>query len=101
MNRTTKLLLGLVVGMWAVMFVAPAVYAITEPTQGSFAYDVYDIAVNKILKGPIGFVSGAAAVAFGAVSAMTGRIFHAVPCILGGAALLKADAIVTSLGLLF
>lgn len=100
MNRT-KLLLGFVVGMWVVMFVVPSVYAVTAPSSGSFAYDVYDIAVNKILKGPIGFVGGAAAIVLGAVNAIGGRIFTAVPCILGGAALLKADTITESLGLLF
>lgn len=102
MNRA-KILLGTMVVMWAVMFVVPMVYAVTAPTNtsGTFAYDIYDIAVEKILKGPIGFVGGAAAVVLGAVSAIGGRIFTAIPCILGGAALLKADAITESLGLLF
>lgn len=102
MNRKTTLVLFMaVVAVWAIMFAAPAVYAVTAPAQGSFAYDVYDIAVNKMLKGPIGFVSGAVAVVIGAVSAISGRILLAVPSIIGGAALLKADAITESLGLLF
>lgn len=99
--RNTKVLFGLVVAMWAIMFVVPAAQAITAPTDGAFAYDLYDIAVNKILKGPIGFVSGAAAIVLGAVSAIGGRIMMAIPCILGGAALIKADSITTTLGLLF
>lgn len=100
MNKT-KLLLGFVVSMWAVMFLVPMAYAVTAPASGSFAYDVYDIAINKILKGPIGFVCGGAAIVLGAVNAIGGRIMTAVPCVLGGAAILKADAITESLGLLF
>lgn len=30
--------------------------AMTVPAAGSFAYDLYDIGVNQILLGPIGFV---------------------------------------------
>lgn len=100
MNRL-KLLLGTMIVMWAVMFLVPMAYAVTAPSSGSFAYDVYDIAINKILKGPIGFVCGGAAIVLGAVNAIGGRVMAAVPCVLGGAAVLKADAITESLGLLF
>ncbi len=75
--------------------------AITTPASGSFAYDVYDIAVNDILKGPVGFVAGVGAIAFGAVAAIRSEVMAAVPAVLGGAALLKADAIVGSLGAIF
>lgn len=101
MNRT-KVLLGAMVVVWAAMFLVPvAAQAISAPSSGSFAYDVYDIAINQILKGPIGFVCGGAAIVLGAVNAIGGRVMSAVPCVLGGAAILKADAITTSLGLLF
>lgn len=101
MNRT-KVLLGAMVVVWAAMFLVPvAAQAISAPSSGSFAYDVYDIAINKILKGPIGFVCGGAAIVLGAVNAIGGRVMSAVPCVLGGAAILKADAITESLGLLF
>jgi hypothetical protein len=73
--------------------------AITAPVAGSsFAYDIYDIGVNSILKGPIGFVGGVGAIVFGAIQAIRGQILEAVPAILGGAALLKADSIVQTLG---
>ena len=78
---------------------ASAAFAITAPTSG-FAYDVYDIAVNSVLKGAIGFVCGLMAIAFGALMAIRAQIMPAIPAILGGAALLKADTIVTSLGAL-
>jgi len=74
--------------------------AITAPAPGTFAYDIYDIAVLKILQGPIGFVSGVGAIALGAVTAIKSPM-AAIPAVLSGAALLKADALVTSLGALF
>ena len=80
---------------------AGAAHAVTTPATGSFAYDVYDIAVNKMLKGPIGFVAGMAAMVFGAVAAIQQRVMAAVPAVLGGAMLLKADSILTTLGALF
>jgi len=80
--------------------VVPAM-AITAPAAGSFAYDLYDVGVNQMLKGPIGFVGGIAAIAIGAVSAIQQKVFGAVPCILGGVAILKADTIVSSLGSIF
>jgi len=80
------------------MALSPAAMAITSPATGSFAYDVYDIGVNQILKGPIGFMAGVGAIAFGAVMAIKGQILLAIPAILGGAFLLKADSVVESLG---
>ena len=73
--------------------------AITAPVAGSFAYDVYDIGVNKILQGPIGFVGGVMAIVIGAIAAVKAQIMLAIPAILGGAVILKADAITTSLGM--
>jgi len=84
-----------------VLLAAKAALAVTAPTSGTFAYDVYDIAVNKILNGPIGFVGGTAAMAIGAVAAIQQRVFAAVPAILGGAMLLKANSILSSLGAIF
>jgi len=94
---------GLVVaaGGAALLVGTGVAHAITAPTSGSFAYDVYDIAVNKMLDGPIGFVGGMMAMVIGAVAAIQQRIMAAVPCILGGAMLLKADDLITSLGAIF
>ena len=36
--------------------------AITAPAAGTFAFDLYDVAVNDMLKGPVGFVGGMAAI---------------------------------------
>ena len=74
--------------------------AITAPVAGSFAYDVYDIGVNKILQGPIGFVGGVIAIVIGAIAAIRAQIMLAIPAILGGAVILKADTITASLGMI-
>jgi hypothetical protein len=82
-----------------VLAAAPTIsMAITAPAAGSFAYDVYDIGVNQILKGAIGFLGGVMAIVVGCIMAIRAMILPAIPAIIGGAVLLKADAIVTSLG---
>ena len=81
-----------VVVLLGVFFVAAIpleAFAVTAPVVGSFAYDVFDIGVNKILKGPIGFVGGVSAMSFGAWSSVTGKIGQAIPAIIGGAVLMK------------
>lgn len=90
-----------VLAIWAVMSIPSMVYAFDIPTSGSFAYDVYDITVNKILNGPIGFVAGVTGVVLGATQLFVGRYMTAIPPILGGALLLKAEDILTTLQLIF
>lgn len=85
----------------ALVAVTSSAFAITAPVAGDFAYDVYDIGVNKIVKGPIGYVGGMGAIAFGAIQATKNQVLQAVPAIIGGAAILKADAIVSTMGMLF
>jgi len=73
-------------------------HAMATPAAGSFAYDLYDIAVNKILTGPIGFVAGVACMVVAAVMAIRQMLVPAVGVILGGAFLLSASTVVTSIG---
>lgn len=94
------LLLFLAIQIIALFSNFNSAFAIVPPAIGSFAYDIYDIGVNSILKGPIGFVAGVGAIIFGAIAAIRGEILGAIPAILGGAAFLKADAIVQTLGCL-
>lgn len=75
--------------------------AITAPAATAFAYTVYDVAVNNVLKGPIGFVGGVGAIAMGVGNAFQGKIIPMALCLLGGGALIKADSIVTSMGAIF
>ena len=67
--RQAKIMTG-----FAVLFAAclPSVnaMAMTVPAAGSFAYDLYDIGVNQILLGPIGFIAGVACMVFAAILAI-------------------------------
>ncbi len=76
--------------------------AFTAPAGADeFAYDVYDIAVNRILNGPIGFVAGVGCMVAGAAAAIVQKLALAALAILGGAILLNADSMVESLGMIF
>lgn len=86
---------------FAIMLIATTAFAISTPSNSAtFAYDVYRIGIEEILQGPIGFVGGVAAIVFGAITAIRGAILQAVPALLGGGVLLKADSIVTTFGML-
>ena len=72
--------------------------AFTAPAAGTFAYDIFDIGVNQILKGPIGFAAGVGAMVAASVMAIRQMLLPAAATVLGGAFLLKADSVVSSLG---
>jgi hypothetical protein len=102
MERKTILSAALAVGAAAILMNPDISFAINFTLDSNaFAYPLYDIAVNKILQGPVGYVGGMTAMVIGAISLITGRILAAVPAILGGAALLKAPDLIHGLGLLF
>lgn len=93
--RTKALTLFLV---FAACFMATQAMALSAPGSGTFAYDLYDIGINQILKGPIGFVAGVACMVLAAVLAVRQMLLPAVCCVLGGAFLLKADSVVETIG---
>ncbi len=83
-----------------VVFWAQNAMAFTVPSSGSFAYDLYDIAVNDILKGPIGFVAGVGFIVLCVFSIARQMVLPAILCLFAGIILIKADSIVTTLGCL-
>jgi len=85
----------------AVILGAKIASAFVAPAAGTFAYTVYDVAVTQMLNGAVGFVAGVGAMAMGAVMAIQQKVMLAIPCILGGAVLLNAESLVTTLGLTF
>ncbi len=93
---------GLIVpAVGALMVGAHDVMAWTAPSTSSgptFAYDVYDIAINKIAKGPIGFVAGAGLLAGGIFLATRNAWVPAITMMVGAGVLYKLDTIATSLG---
>ena len=90
--------LAAIVMIAALCLVSSNAMAMTVPAAGSFAYDLYDIGVNQILLGPIGFVAGVACMVFSAILAIRQMILPAAGVVLGGAFLLKADAVVQTIG---
>ena len=76
-------------------------FAITAPTSGSLFYDVYDIVVNSMLKGAIGFVAAILVFMMGIGLFFMQKIIPGVIGVVCAALVIKADAIVTSLGLIF
>ena len=95
--RQAKIMTGLAVLLAACLLTANAM-AMTVPAAGSFAYDLYDIGVNQILLGPIGFIAGVACMVFAAILAIRQMILPAAGVVLGGAFLLKADSVVQTIG---
>ena len=80
---------------------AGGAHAITAPATGSLFFDAYDIVINSMLKGAVGFV---AAILIFAMSIGLFLMQKVVPGIVGivcAAILIKADTIVTSLGAIF
>jgi len=75
-------------------------YAIKAPEKTALAFDLYDVGVNKLLKGPVGFIGGMLGIVVAASQLPKNWIMSSLG-ILGSTALLKADSITTSLGLMF
>lgn len=82
------------------LMVASNAFALATPATGSFAYDLYDIGVNQMLLGPVGFVGGCAVMVLAAILAIRQMLLPAAGAVLGGAFLLKADTVVQSVGAL-
>lgn len=97
-NRQAQRLTAIVILMAAGLMVSANAMAMAVPAAGSFAYDLYDIGVNQILLGPIGFIAGVACMVFAAILAIRQMILPAAGVVLGGAFLLKADSVVQTIG---
>jgi hypothetical protein len=73
-------------------------HAFTAPAQGDLGYDIYDIVVNRGVKGPLGFVAGVAAFLFG-VSRLFSNIMVGIPTIVAAVCLIKSDTILQTFGM--
>lgn len=80
-----------------VLLASGAASAVTAPASGTLAFDAYDVVVNQMLNGPIGFVGGLGMVALGAVR-FTQSWIQGVSMIGSGSVLLQADTVTESLG---
>ncbi len=78
--------------------VSGGAHAFTAPAAGDLGYDIYDIVVNKGVKGPMGFVGGVAAFLFG-VSRLFSNVMIGIPTIVAAVCLIKSDAILQTFGM--
>ncbi|MFM5929815.1 hypothetical protein [Novosphingobium sp. LASN5T] len=93
---STALNLGVPLALMALA--SSAAHAFTAPAAGDLGYDIYDIVVNKGVKGPLGFVAGVAAFLFG-VSRLFSNIMVGIPTIVAAVALIKSDTILQTFGM--
>ena len=94
-----KTLKALVVASVISLVVAPSAFAIVAPAAGSFAFDLYDVAVNDVLLGAPGFVGAVIIMVVSAVN-LTRNWVLSIAGLLGGVILINADAITASMGML-
>ena len=87
---------GVPLALFAVM--GGGAHAFTAPAAGDLGYDIYDIVVNKGVKGPLGFVAGVAAFLFG-VSRLFSNIMVGIPTIVAAVCLIKSDTILQTFGM--
>lgn len=80
------------------IFAAGNALAMAVPASGSFAYDIYDIGVNQILLGPIGFIAGVGFIVLAAILALRNMYVPAGGIVLAAAFMLKADAVIQTFG---
>jgi hypothetical protein len=73
--------------------------AFAAPAAGAFGYDIYNLVVNQILAGPIGFVGAIALIVWGATKLTTNWML-CIMCLIAGTVIIRADAIVQTLGAL-
>lgn len=80
-------------------FLAFGAIAVTAPAAGAFGYDLYDVTVNDILKGPVGFVGGVFGIGYSATK-LSENFKTALLGVVGSSCVLQADNVVATMGLL-
>jgi hypothetical protein len=97
-GRKTASCAGLGLPILAMLVLAGGAHAFTAPAAGDLGYDIYDIVVNKGVKGPLGFVGGVAAFLFG-VSRLFSNVMVGIPTIVAAVCLIKSDTILQTFGM--
>lgn len=86
----------------AVIAVAGSAFALGNGgAAGDTGYELYDLVVNKLIKGSIGAAAGTGFMVVGAVMAALGKVSAALWPLIGGGMLASASALANSLGMLF
>ena len=95
-SRLRKVL-AIPAAFFAALLMTGVAAAFTAPAAGSFGFDVYDIVVNQILNGPIGFIGGVILIVFGATQIIKNWMMT-IMCVIAGTVLIRAEDLVITLG---
>ncbi len=87
----------IVIGAFLLLAGMPEAIAFSAPSAGTPGYEVYDLVVNDVIKGPIGQAGGVFFMAKGS-SELNQSPWKAGATILGGGMLFQAEALSTSFG---
>jgi hypothetical protein len=82
------------------MLASVAAMAIVAPPPGSLGYDLYDVFVLQGIQGAPGFLGGVIGIAYSATMMNSGNWKLPALGVLGSSALIRADDITASLGML-
>ncbi len=90
-----------------VLTMSTTALAYTTPAATDFAFDIYNVLVNKVLHGPLGYALAVFLIGFGAMktivhydysSASPARMLYYIAWIIAGTIILKIDNVMLSLG---
>jgi hypothetical protein len=95
-SRVSRML-AIFSAFFGAMLMTGVAAAFTTPAAGSFGFDVYDIVVNQILNGPIGFIGGVILIVFGATQIIKNWMLT-IMCVIAGTVLIRAEDLVVTLG---
>ena len=82
-------------------FCPAAAFAFQAPAAGSFAYSVYDLFMNEILTGAIGFTIAAGLVLYAIFWAVRSNVFGTITCAICAGLIIFIEEVVVSLGITF
>lgn len=85
----------------AAVLVATNAIAFTAPATTDFGYEIYDMAYNNVLQGPIGYVMAMGLAAFGlwtCIDAKKGGMALGIPMMAMGAVIKNVDKLATAIG---
>ena len=92
------LMMAVLLGFVVVLAFAGDALAWKRPQAGTFLYDAYNIAVNKILKGAPGFLLGMGLMAYGGHWLLEGAKGRGIIALIIGGCLVKLDKVTASMG---
>ena len=97
MQAVRKLSIAMLV--LTVGFYPVAASAFQAPASGSFAYSVYDLFMNEILTGAIGFTIAAGLVLYAIFWAVRSNVFGTIVCAICAGLIIFIEDVVISLGI--